>query len=128
MNQRTLLFSIAAVAFMAFVVIDPTFAQSGGGGGGGGDASTAGGDAVATLVGAITGNIGLLIGLAITVAGLWTWIIGQKTAAGLTMVIGGVLLTMAPGLFKGVRDVAVGVVGQFGDGAYDVDSNQGSVR
>lgn len=120
MNQRTLLFSVAAIAFMVVVIANPALAQASG------DASQAGKAAVDTLVDAITGNIGLLIGLAITVAGLWTWIIGQKTAAGLTMVIGGVLLTMAPGLFKGVRDVAVGVVGQFGDGAYDVDANQAS--
>ena len=122
MNQRTLLFSAAAVAFLALTVANPAFAQ-------GGTAATAGGAAVDTLVGAITGNIGLLIGLAITVAGLWVWIIGQKTGAGLTMVIGGVLITMAPGLFKGVRDMAVGVVGQFsGTTVYDVDSAQGSTR
>ena len=127
MNQRTLLFSVAAVALMAVVVANPVFAQAGISGGG--DAAQAGGAAVNTLVGAITGNIGLLIGLGITVAGLWTWIIGQKTAAGLTMVIGGVLITMAPGMFKGVRDVAVGVVGDFsGDGAYTVNENQGSTR
>ncbi len=123
MNQRTLLFSAAAVAVMALAVANPAFAQSGG------EAATAGAAAVDTLVGAITGNIGLLIGLAITVAGLWVWIIGQKTGAGLTMVIGGVLITMAPGLFKGVRDMAVGVVGQFsGSTVYDVDTARGTTR
>ncbi len=121
MNQRTLLFSVAAVALMAVMVANPAFAQ--------GNASQAGAAASQTLVGILTGNIGLLIGLGITVMGLWTWIIGQKTAAGLTMVIGGVLLTMAPGIFKGARDMAVGVVDQFGGGsAYQVDQNQGNTR
>ncbi len=118
MNQRTLLFSVAAMAFMALVVANPAFAQ------GTGDVGDAGAAASQTLVSVITGNIGLLIGLGITVLGLWTWIIGQKTAAGLTMVVGGVLLTMAPGIFKGARDMAVGVVEGFGGDAYEVNEAQ----
>lgn len=120
MKQRTLLFSVAAVALMALVIANPALAQ------GTGDVGDAGSAASQTLVSVITGNIGLLIGLGITVMGLWTWIIGQKTAAGLTMVVGGVLLTMAPGIFKGARDMAVGVVEGFGGDAYEVTDAQSS--
>lgn len=121
--NKSILFGLASAALM-LVVADPAFASTAGG-----EASRAGGDAAQTLVSVITGNIGLMIGLGVTILGLWTWIIGQKTGAGLTMVVGGVLITMAPGLFKGARDMAVGVVGDFGGGdVYNVDASGGNVR
>jgi type IV secretory pathway VirB2 component (pilin) len=109
MDKRTLIFSTAAVALMAFMVIDPAFA----GASTGGDASSAGDDALTTLVDVITGKIGLILGLGITILGLWTWIIGQKTGAGIVMIIGGVLLTMAPSLFNGAHNMLSGVVDSF---------------
>ncbi len=111
MEKRTLVFGLTAIALMALVVVDPTFAQ----------ASTAGGTAKTTLENVITGNIGLLLGLGITILGLWTWIIGQKTGPGIIMIIGGVLLTMAPGLFNGARNMLGGVVQQFGGNTTTVD-------
>lgn len=104
MDKRTLMFGIAAVAIMTLVLVDPTFAQ----------ATEAGGRAKTTLENVLTGNIGLLLGLGITVLGLWTWIIGQKTGPGIVMIIGGVLLTLAPGLFNGTRNMLGNVVQQFG--------------
>jgi len=115
MDKRTLMFGFAAVALMALAIHFPAFAATTVGGGS--DASSSGAEAKATLEGILTGNIGLFLGLGITVLGLWTWIIGQKTGAGIIMIIGGVLLTLAPGLFNGVREMAGGVVNQFsGDG------------
>ena len=111
MNQRTLIFGMAAVALMALVVVDPVVAQQ---------AGTAGATAKSTLENAITGNLGLILGLGVTIAGLWTWIIGQKTAAGLTMIVGGVLLTLAPGMFNGARKMLGGVVDQFSGGQTDI--------
>ena len=115
MDKRTLMLGVAAAALMTLVIIDPTFAQSAGGSSGSG-AAGAGSAAKSTLENILTGNIGLLLGLGITVLGLWTWIIGQKTGAGIVMIIGGVLITLAPGLFNGVRSMASNVVDQFSDG------------
>jgi hypothetical protein len=115
MNQRTLLFGMAAMALMTVVMVEPALAQT---------ASSAGATAKSTLENAVTGNLGLILGLGITIAGLWTWIIGQKTAAGLTMVLGGVLLTLAPGLFNGARKMVGGVVDQFsGSNTETVDAD-----
>lgn len=119
MNQRTLLFSLAAVAVMGLCIANPAFAQATSGG----TASQSGGVALSTLTGVVTGNIGLMLGLGITVLGLWTWIIGQKTGAGIVMILGGVLLTLAPGLFNGARNMAAGVVGQFGGNTSTVSQN-----
>lgn len=107
MTQRHILFASLAVVLMLVTTIDPTFAQ----------ASSAGGAMLSTLRDAITGNIGFFIGLAITILGLWTWIVKQETGAGIVMIIGGVLITLVPGIFDGVRGVAQGVVEQFSSGS-----------
>lgn len=109
MQKRSIFFGLAAIALLALVAVDPVFAQ----------ADTAGAEAKETLENVITGNIGLLLGLGITILGLWTWIICQKTGAGIVMIIGGVLLTLAPGLFNGARSMVSGVVDQFSDGNMD---------
>lgn len=114
MDKRNLIFGLAAVALLALVFIDPALAQ---------DAKGSGGRARETLENVITGNIGLLLGLGITILGLWTWIIGQKTGAGIIMIIGGVLLTLAPGLFNGARNMLGGVVQQFGGDTTTVQQN-----
>ena len=66
-----------------------------------------------TLRDAIGGNIGFFIGLAVCILGLWTWIIKQETGAGILMIIGGVLITLAPSIFTGTRGFVGGVVEQF---------------
>ena len=116
MQKRNILFGLAAVAFLTVMAIDPTFAQNGGSVGGSGTAGAAGNTALNTLEATVTGNLGLVLGLGITILGLWTWIVGQKTGAGITMIIGGVLLTLAPGLFNGVRGMIYGIVDQFSHG------------
>ena len=93
MNKRTL-FTVAAVAMLTLVA-HPAFAS---------EASSAGTSFLTTLQDLITGKLGLFIGLGITILGLWTWIIKQETGAGIVMIIGGVLITVAPGLFNGVHD------------------------
>ena len=87
-------------------------------------ADYAGSNALDTFQGMLTGNIGLTIGLGIMVLGLFTIVVGGKTAPGLVMIIGGALLTMSPGIFNGVRSMLYGVVSQFADGSTTtVDSN-----
>lgn len=107
LNVRDIAFTAAAVAFMALAVANPSFAQ---------EAAGAGQNALETLEAAITGNIGFFIGLGITLLGLWTWIIKQETGAGVVMIIGGVLITMTPGIFNGAKSFIGGVVNQFSGG------------
>lgn len=81
----------------------------------GGDAFAAVGDAggsvLTAIEGAVTGNIGLVIGLVLAILGLWTWIVKQETAAGIVMIIGGVLITVAPGIFDTARDIIGPIIG-----------------
>lgn len=53
-----------------------------------------------------TGNIGLIVGLVIAAYGLWKWLISQETW-GLILVIGGVLITIFPGIFGGIQEGTV---------------------
>jgi len=118
MNKRSLLAAVAAVAVMT-VMAHPAFAA--------GSASSAGDNFLTTLQDLITGRLGLFIGLAITVLGLWTWIIKQETGAGITMIVGGVLITVAPGLFNGVHDfVDSAVTGISGGNNTTVQDTAGS--
>jgi TrbC/VIRB2 pilin len=112
---RQAFFAFAAVLVMLGFLADPASAQ-----GINSQIGNAGGNLLSTLQSAITGNIGLFIGLAIVVLGLWTWIIKQETGAGITMIIGGVLITLAPGMFNGVRDFMGNVMQGFGGGSASV--------
>lgn len=110
---RQTIFTFAAALLMVTTLGSVGVAQ---------EAAQAGGNLLDTLTGVLTGNIGLFIGLLIVVLGLWTWIIKQETGAGITMIIGGVLITLAPGIFTGVQDFASGVVGEFaGDTSNTID-------
>jgi len=97
MDKRTRLFSIAAIALLALIIANPAFAT---------DGTEVGSEFFTSLQDMITGNIGFFLGLLITVLGIWTWVIKQQTGAGVTMIIGGVLITLAPGLFNSARNLA----------------------
>lgn len=94
--------------FMVVLLVEPSFAD--------GNASTAGDSLKDTFLGVVTGNLGLVVGLAIAFLGLWTWIVGQEAFAGIIMIIGGILLTMLPGIFKGFRGFVTPVVNEFATG------------
>lgn len=79
-------------------------------------AGQAGGQALLTLEDTVTGNIGLLVGLLILLAGVLTATVGRSPKSGLLMVLGGVLLTFSPGIFNGVYAILYGVVAQFSGG------------
>lgn len=97
--------SIAALALTAMLLAaQPAFAQN---------ASNAGLNLLNTFQGAITGNIGFFLGLAIAFFGVWTWVVNQNTGAGILMIIGGVLITLVPSLFTGARNLVGGVVSSF---------------
>ncbi len=103
---RQTIFTFAAALLMVVAVSSVSFAQAG----------EAGGNLLDTLTGLVTGNVGLFIGLAIVVLGLWTWIIKQETGAGITMIIGGVLITLAPGIFNGARGFVNNALSTFSGG------------
>ncbi|MFZ2586556.1 MAG: hypothetical protein WAZ18_00300 [Alphaproteobacteria bacterium] len=48
----------------------------------------------------VTGNIGFFIGLLLAVWGIWTWVVKQETMAGIFMIVGGVLITISPGVLN----------------------------
>lgn len=103
MVLRYTFFAMASALVMLVCLANPAMAS----------AANAGSNLLATLTQSITGNIGFFIGLAITVLGLWTWIIKQETGAGITMIIGGVLITLVPGIFSGMHQVVSGVMETF---------------
>lgn len=80
-------------------------------------ADQAGGQALSTIEDAVTGNLGLMVGLGMVIIGLLTWLFSGKAVAGITMILGGAIFTLAPGVFNGVRDLVYGVIEQFSDGS-----------
>jgi hypothetical protein len=94
------------VILAGIVVAAPAFAQ----------ADMAGENALSTMQDAVTGNLGLLVGLGMMIMGLLTWVFSGKAAAGILLMIGGAVFTLSPGIFNGVRSMVYGVVDQFSDG------------
>lgn len=105
---RQTIFTFAAALLMVIAVSGVGVAQE--------STAAAGRGMLNTLEQLITGQLGLFIGLAIVVLGLWTWIIKQETGAGITMIIGGVLITLAPGIFNGARSFAENAINTFSGG------------
>jgi type IV secretory pathway VirB2 component (pilin) len=102
MKKQSLITSLAVVAMM--LVVSGAFAQNSQ------DAGQIGQSYFTTLQEAITGNFGFFLGLGITVLGIWTWVIKQQTGAGVTMIVGGVLITLSPSLFSNVQSFVGSVV------------------
>lgn len=72
------------------------------------------GNAEMNLVVAIfTGNIGLVIGLAITIMGIFQFVKGDTGGALYTIVLG-VLITMLPGIYNGLRMIACPIAESLG--------------
>ncbi len=57
------------------------------------------------LVTILTGNIGLFLGLAVTIMGIIIFVKGDTGGAVFTVILG-VLITMAPGVYNGLRFIA----------------------
>lgn len=74
----------------------------------------AAGNAELNLVVAIlTGNIGLVLGLGVTVIGIITFVKGDTTQAIWTILLG-VLITMTPGIYNGLRLIACPIAESLG--------------
>lgn len=65
------------------------------------------------LVAIFTGNIGLLMGLAITIMGIFQFVKGDAGGAIYTIVLG-VLITMLPGIYNGLRMIACPIAESLG--------------
>ncbi len=61
----------------------------------------------------LTGNIGLILGLIVTVMGIITFVKGD-TGSGIFTVLLGVLITMTPGIYNGLRLIACPVAEALG--------------
>jgi hypothetical protein len=100
------LFTIALVAGLVMVGADAFAAVE--------PAGTGGTKFRETLEGLVTGNIGLLVGLALAVFGIYTWVVKQETTAGLLLIVGGVLITIAPGVFNSLGGLVSPIVSATG--------------
>jgi hypothetical protein len=60
--------------------------------------SGAGSLELSALTHIVTGNIGLTIGLLVTIWGLWKTVVGGDTGSGLIIMVCGVLVTLFPGV------------------------------
>ena len=71
--------------------------------------TAAGAVEISLLTTIVTGNIGLTLGLAIAIVGIFQFIKG-KTAEAVTFVVLGVLITLLPGIYNGIRSISCTVV------------------
>ena len=82
------LFGLLAVAFS----LTPELAMAQG----------VGGTLKTDITNMITGNIGTVVGLVIALFGLYMWLVQQATW-GLMVILGGVCVTIFPGIFAGLQ-------------------------
>ena len=69
-------------------------------------AAFAQGESILTAVNDVLNSpIMIVIGLALAVIGVWMWLVRQETAAGIMMIIGGVIITGIPAIFRGTSTV-----------------------
>lgn len=97
------MFTIVLVAGLVMVGVDAFAAPNS-------TAAGAGGSFLETLEGLVTGNIGLMVGLALAILGIYTWVVKQETSAGIMLIIGGVLITVAPGIFNSFKELVSPIV------------------
>lgn len=68
-------------------------------------AAEAGEDLKKDILGLITGDIGFLVGLGISLFGLYMWLI-QQASWGIILLVAGGLVTVFPNIFAGIQDGA----------------------
>lgn len=113
--SKNSLFTLALVAGLMLIGADAFAAADS-------TAAGAGQTVLTSIQGAITGNLGLVLGLGLAILGIWTWVVKQETGAGIFLIIGGVLITIAPGVFNTIGSFVAPIVRQAS--GYAVDSAQ----
>lgn len=117
--SRNAVFALLFTAGLALVSMDAAAQVAGQN-----QSSNAGSSVLGALQGAITGNIGLILGLGLAILGIWTWVVKQETAAGIMLIIGGVLITISPGVFNSIRGMVDGIVATTSGGAGNLTTTQ----
>ncbi len=110
------LFVLGLLAVTFALLPDIAMAQVGGGG----TTSNVGNNLFNDVQSLIRGNIGVLVGLLISLFGLWMWLV-QQSSFGLVIVIAGAAVTAFPGIYAGISQ---GINNAF----TDIDSNASAAR
>jgi hypothetical protein len=94
--------SFLTVAFVLFaaalITLVPDMAHAAGTSG-----SNAGQGVLDSITGLLTGSMGTVVGLGISLFGLWIWL-AQQSSWGLLVLIAGAAITAFPGLYKSMTD------------------------
>jgi hypothetical protein len=107
---------LTATVLMALVAA-PAFAQY----------STAGQSVLDAINGILNSPVMLILGLGLAVIGVWTWLVKQETMAGILMIVGGVVLTGIPAIFRGTTTVVAPVLEGVGEKQDDVATGKNTV-
>lgn len=66
-------------------------------------ANTAGSSLLTDVTNLLTGSLGTVVGLGISLFGLWVWL-AQQSSWGILILIAGAAITAFPGLYKGMTE------------------------
>jgi len=66
-------------------------------------AQNAGSSLLTDVTNLLTGSLGTVVGLGISLFGLWVWL-AQQSSWGILILIAGAAITAFPGLYKGMTD------------------------
>jgi hypothetical protein len=110
MMKREFLFSLLAILAMVVVLAVPALAKDAAAAGG----STVGQGVLDTFYAVVVGNIGLMLGMALALFGLYEWLVAQNTAVGLGMIVVGVCIAFVPNVFTGFQKLVGSMINTFG--------------
>lgn len=99
--SKNAIFTLALAAGLVMLGTD-AFAE--------GAAASGSGTLYTTARDLVVGNLGLFLGLLLAVWGIWTWVVKQETMAGILMIAGGVLITIAPGVMNFMSSIVNPIV------------------
>ncbi|MBI1364305.1 MAG: hypothetical protein GC134_10000 [Proteobacteria bacterium] len=91
MSEKNLLTVAFALFAAVLFTLAPDMAHAAGN-------TTAGQGVLTSIEGLLTGSVGTVVGLGISLFGLWIWL-AQQSSWGLLVVIGGAAITAFPGLY-----------------------------
>lgn len=100
--RKFVMFGLALLAFAVLAAVPDAMAQS---------SSNVGGSFLNDVTGIISGNLGTLLGLGISLFGLWMWLV-QQSSWGLIILIAGAALTAFPGIYTSLSDGFQGAFSQ----------------
>ena len=90
--RKFVMFGLALLAFAVLAAVPDVMAQQ---------SSNVGSTFLDDVTGIISGNLGTLLGLGISLFGLWMWLV-QQSSWGLIILIAGAALTAFPGIYGSI--------------------------